>query len=75
VFDAEERAEMFATLRGEGVALADRSKLRRLASAAALQPVPDRAAKPGGQGQADPLAHRWRFLRTPIDFLLNLRAI
>ena len=38
-FDADERAEMFAALRGEGVALADRSKLRRLASGGGAQPV------------------------------------
>ena len=40
-FDDGEHEEMFVALRKEGVALADRSRLRRLASAGGSQPVPD----------------------------------
>ena len=51
-FDDGEREEMFAALRKEGVTLADRSRLRRLASAGVTQPVPDGENSPRRSAQS-----------------------
>jgi hypothetical protein len=53
-FDGSERRELSELLRGEGVGLADRSKLRRLANAASRGPQSWTTLQIDGFGDSDP---------------------